>query len=64
MAFPLFIEPKGKFKAAYYEALEEAKRGGIWGELDNIKPQAGNREFVIGAETAPRYEGKRMIVRG
>jgi endonuclease YncB( thermonuclease family) len=66
LALPLFIEPNGKYKSPYYEAAEEAKREkrGIWGSLDHMKPTAGNRAFVIDAETAPRYEGKRMIVRG
>jgi endonuclease YncB( thermonuclease family) len=66
LALPLFIAPNGKYKEKCYKAAEEAKRKkrGIWGDLGDIRPPAGNGVFLIDAGTAPRYEGKRMIVRG
>ncbi|MEW6144192.1 MAG: thermonuclease family protein [Thermodesulfobacteriota bacterium] len=66
LATPLFIEPNVKYRERFERAAEEAKKEkkGMWGGLDTIEVPEGNGGFVIEIESAPRYEGKRVVVRG
>ncbi len=66
LATPLIIHPNGKYSDTIYGAVEEARmrRRGMWGELSDLRPPPGNREFVIDIEKAPRYQGKRVVVGG
>lgn len=66
LATPLFIEPNVKYMDAFTRAAEEAKKEkrGIWGDLDSMAGPTGNGRFLIDLDSAPRYEGKRVVVRG
>ena len=66
LATPLFIKPNVKYMEAFTSASDEAKKEkrGIWGELGSMASPAGNGRFLIDVESAPRYEGKRIVVRG
>jgi len=66
LATPLFIEPNVKYREEFTRAADEAKkeRRGIWGDLGKAASPAGNGRFLIDLDSAPRYEGKRVVVRG
>ena len=66
LATTLFIDPNGKHRDSFYTASEEAKREkrGMWGDLDSINVPAGSGVFLVDIDKAPRYEGKRIVVRG
>jgi micrococcal nuclease len=50
----------------FERAAEEAKKEkrGMWGDLDTVEAPEGNGGFVVDIESAPRYEGKRVVVSG
>jgi micrococcal nuclease len=66
LATPLFIEPNVKYREAFTRVADQARKEkrGIWGDLDSMTSPSGNNRFVIDIDSAPRYEGKRVIVRG
>jgi micrococcal nuclease len=66
LATPLFIEPNRKYREQFTRSASEAKkeRRGIWGDLGSIEAPTGNGGFVIDIDSAQRYEGKRVVVRG
>jgi micrococcal nuclease len=66
LATPLFIEPNVKYMEQFEKASEEAKKEqrGMWGALGSAEAPAGNGRFVIDIDSARRYEGKRVVVRG
>lgn len=66
LATPLFIEPNVKYTDEFTRAADEAKKEkrGIWGDLDDVTSTSGNGAFLIDLDSAPRYEGKRVVVNG
>jgi len=66
LATVLIIEPNDMYSEIMFDSLEEAKNNkkGMWGELRNLVPPTGNREFRVDLNNARRYEGKRVVVKG
>lgn len=66
LATPLVIDPNRKYGDVIMSAAEEGRRRGkgMWGDLSRIGRPPGSEEFVIDISRAPRYEGKRVVVRG
>ncbi len=66
LATALFIKPNMKRKDIINDALRRAKRNkrGIWGDPATLNYPSRNRQFIIDATDASRYNGKRVVVRG
>ena len=66
LATLLFIEPNVKYRERFTKAVDEARgdKEGIWGDLRKMEIPPGNGRFLISLDSAPRYEGKRIVVRG
>ena len=66
LATSLFIKPNLKYKEEFTRAVDEARmeKRGLWGNPDSIVEPPGNGVFLIDLDSAPRYEGKRVVVRG
>lgn len=66
MATVLIIPPNNMHSERIYAATSEAKKKkkGIWGDLSVLDPPDGNDKFIVDLDKIPRYEGKRVLVRG
>lgn len=66
LATPLIIKPNGKYSDLIYGAMEDARRlrKGMWGNLNSLETPPENHDFMIDIKSAPRYEGKRVLVAG